>query len=307
MYIPNGNGTGNRKFHFVFGGLGVLIRSTAQNLATCLVFWALSWSMAVHGQVPDPKDQPTLPAKAVSRLITLGPGDSVNIQVYGQADMTTTVDVSDDGSVRVPLVGQVAVGGLSPSEASLRIEAALKQGKFLVDPHVTVTVVLSRSQRVSVSGQVGKPGVYPIESNTTIFDLLAQAGGSLETGSDEVYLLRADASGTVQRYTINLRGLDDATRSIPNQKLQGGDSIFVPRTAQFYIYGEVTQPNKYKIEPGMTVVQAISRAGGITVRGSEHRVDIKRLTENGTYKTFSAKLNELVKPDDVIHVKESIF
>lgn len=283
------------------------IRSIAHILAAGLLVWALSWSAAVHGQVPDPKDLPPTPQKMGTRLITLGVGDSVNIQVYGQADMTTTVDVSDDGTVRVPLVGQVAVAGMSPSEASQKIEAALKDRKYLVDPHVTVTVVLSRSQRVSVSGQVGKPGVYPIESNTTIFDLLALAGGSLETGSDEVYLLRPDASGNVQRYVISLRGLDDASKSIPTQALHGGDSIFVPKTAQFYIYGEVTQPNKYKIEPGMTVVQAISRAGGITPRGSEHRVDIKRLEDNGTYKTFKAKLNELVKPDDVIRVKESIF
>jgi polysaccharide export outer membrane protein len=230
----------------------------------------------------------------------------VSIQVYGQPDMATVVYVSDDGTIPVPLAGPVQIAGLSPSEASQRIEKALKDGMFLVDPHVTLTVMVSRSQRVSVSGQVGKPGLYPIESNTTIFDLLAMAGGALETGSEEIFLLRTDANRTLQRYPINLKGLDNAKNAIPEQELRGGDAIFVPRAEQFYIYGEVSAPNKYRVEPDMTVVQAIARAGGVTPRGSERRVDIKRLVD-GKYVTMKARLNDPVKTDDVIHVKESIF
>ena len=123
--------------------------------------------------VPAPDGAPE--AQAKTPLLQLGPGDSVSIQVYGQPDMSATVYVSDDGTIPVPLVGMVQVGGLSPSQASNRIEAALRNGNFLVDPHVTLTVVQSRSQRVSVLGSVGTPGRYPIESNTSIFDLLAQA------------------------------------------------------------------------------------------------------------------------------------
>jgi polysaccharide export outer membrane protein len=88
--------------------------------------------------------------------------------------------------------------------------------------------------------------------------------------------------------------------------LHGGDTIVVPRAEQFYIYGEVASPNKYRVEPNMTVIQAISRAGGVSLRGSEHRVEIKRMSK-GSYITIKAKLSDLVQPDDVIHVKESIF
>jgi polysaccharide biosynthesis/export protein len=286
----------------------VPIRSIVQYFALCVLGWVVSYCWMSPGRAAA-LDQNEIPEakKDAPRLIQLGPGDSVNIQVYGQPDMTTTVNVSDDGTLRVPLAGPVPVAGLSPAEASQRIEKALKDGKFLIDPHVTLTVVLSTSQRVSVSGQVGKPGLYQIESNTTIFDLLAMAGGALDTASEVILLLRPDATGSVQRYPINLSGLDDPKKSVPAQALHGGDSIFVPKAEQFYIYGEVTNPNKYRLEPDMTVVQAISRAGGITPRGSEHRVDIKRMTANGQYVTIKAKLNELVKADDVIHVKESIF
>lgn len=283
------------------------ICSVARYSGLCVLVWAISCVSASFGQLLNTSELPPAQKDAVSRIIQLGPGDSVSMQVYGQPDMTTTVNVSDDGTIAVPLAGAVQVAGLSPAEASQRIEKALKDGGFLVDPHVTLTVTQSLSQRVSVLGQVGKPGLYPIESNTTIFDLLALAGGALETGSDIIFLLRPDAAGAVQRYPINLKGLDNAKNSIPNQALHGGDTIFVPRAEQFYIYGEVTIPNKYRVEPNMTVIQAIARAGGVTPRGSERRVDIKRLTPGGAYVTVKAKLNDLVKPDDVIHVKESIF
>lgn len=272
--------------------------------------WALIWSIcclcADAAQSGNTRGPPEPRSDAAPRIIQLGPGDSVSIQVYGQPDMATVVYVSDDGTIPVPLAGPVQIGGLSPSEASKRIEKALKDGMFLVDPHVTLTVTVSRSQRVSVLGQVGKPGLYPIESNTTIFDLLAMAGGASETSSEEIFLLRTDANGTLQRYPINLKGLESSKNAIPEQALKGGDSILVPKAEQFYIYGEVTSPNKYRVEPDMTVIQAIARAGGVTPRGSERRVDIKRLVD-GKYVTVKAKLNDVVKADDVIHVKESIF
>jgi polysaccharide export outer membrane protein len=290
---------------WALGGFGVSSRSVIVNSGLCLLFWSIC-CFAVNAGPTSASEPPKLQADSPARIIQIGPGDSVSIQVYGQPDMATIVYVSDDGTIPVPLAGSVQIGGLSPSEASKRIEKALKDGNFLVDPHVTLTVTVSRSQRVSVLGQVGRPGQYPIEANTTIFDLLALAGGALDTGSMDIFLLRTDANGAVQRYPINLKGLENAKGAIPLQTLRGGDSILVPKADQFYIYGEVTAPNKYRVEPDMTVVQALARAGGVTPRGSERRIDIKRLVD-GKYVTIKAKLNDPVKADDVVHVKESIF
>ncbi|MDE2347623.1 MAG: SLBB domain-containing protein [Gammaproteobacteria bacterium] len=240
-------------------------------------------------------------------LLQLGPGDSVTIDVYGQRDMSGTVYVSDDGTIPVALAGPVQVAGLSPAQAAARIEKALRDGKFLVDPHVTVAVTESRSQRVSVFGQVGKPGRYAIESNTSIFDLIAEAGGVTEKGGDTVYLLRQGADGKVGRFPVSLKGVADGAETLPGGALKGGDSIYVPHAPQFYIYGEVTKPGQYTVENGMTVIQAIASAGGITPRGSEHRVVVKRRGADGKYTTERARLGDLVQPDDVIRVKESIF
>ncbi len=278
---------------------------------------ALLWALAVPGllalaPVGAAAQGAAAPAPAAgigdsAHLAQLGPGDSVSVEVYGQPDMTTTVYVGDNGAISIPLVGSVQVQGLSPVEAATRVEKALKDGQFLVDPHVTITVTQSRSQRVSVLGEVRTPGRYPIEPNTSVLDLLAEAGGVTDTSAYTIYILRADASGREIRYPIDLKGLSDRKDQLPTQTLKAGDSVFVPRADQFYVYGEVTAPGMYRIEPGMTVIQAIARAGGITPRGSEHRVDIKRLGRDGQYIVQHAKLSDLVEADDVVRVKESIF
>lgn len=273
-------------------------------------------SVVGHGgeAMPDPSQPvaaaPTdAPAAGNSnqRLLQLGAGDSVAVQVYGQPDMGATVYISDDGTIPVPLVGAVQVGGLSPAEAARKIETAFRDGSFLVDPHVTIIVTQSRSQRISVLGEVGAPGRYSIESNETIFDVLAQAGGAKETSADIVYLLRPDKNGQFERFEINLKGLTDKQKQMPTQALRGGDSIFVPRAQQFYILGEVTAPNMYRIEPGMTVIEAIARAGGVTARGSRKRVEIKRKGADGKEVTFKARPDEVIQANDVVRVKESIF
>ncbi|MDP9014188.1 MAG: SLBB domain-containing protein [Pseudomonadota bacterium] len=240
-------------------------------------------------------------------LLQLGPGDSVSIQVYGQPDLSTTVYVADDGTVSVPLAGNVPVSGLSPSQASSRIESALKTGKILVEPHVTLTVTQSRSQRVSVLGQVGTPGRYPVESNTSIFDLLAQAGGITANGSDVVYIIRQEKDGKEVRYAVDLKGMAGGSAALPSATLRGGDSVFVPNAEQFSIFGEVATPGRYRVEPGMTVIEAIAKAGGITQRGSQRRVEIKRKLADGSYTNVKAKISDPVQPNDVIQVKESIF
>jgi len=254
--------------------------------------------------------QPSAPAGASPRLILLGPGDSVSMQVYGQPNMNTTVYVGDDGTIRVPLAGAVKVSGMTPVQAAQVVEMAYKDGGFLNDPHVSIGVVESRSQRVSVLGEVRVPGRYPVDPNTTIFDLLAQAGGAMETAADFVYLMRPDGKGSTTRTTVNLKGFsnkDEKADALPTQMVKGGDEIYVPRAEQFYIYGEVMQPNMYRVEPGMTVIQAIARAGGITPRGTERRVQIKRLGKDKQYVVMHAKPGDLVQADDVIRVSQSIF
>ena len=249
-------------------------------------------------ELPMPVDQ--------QHMSQLGPGDSVSIQVFGQPD-ATNVYVGDDGTISVPLVGSIKVAGMSPVEAAARVAKALKDGSYFVDPHVAILVTQPRSHLVSVVGEVQNPGRYPINPGTKIVDLLAQAGGLRETASDVGYVLRSDDSGHISRYPVNLNGLTGIKDALPTATPLSGDSLVVPRAENFYVSGAVTTPGTYRIEPGMTVIQGIARAGGINQHGSERRIQLKRLGENGKYQVLRAKPGDPIRADDIILVKESIF
>jgi polysaccharide export outer membrane protein len=240
-------------------------------------------------------------------LIKLGVGDTVSVQVYGRPELNTTTYVSDDGTIPVPLAGDVQVAGLSPAKAGQRVAAAFREGKFLVDPQVTVFLSQSRSQQVSVLGAVRAPGRFPVDSKTTVVDVLAQAGGITDNGADVVVLLRPGKGGKVTRSSVDLKGLSQPNMPLPMLTVRGGDSIFVPPAEQFYVTGEVRLPSMYRLEPGMTVMQAISRGGGITPRGSSRRIEIRRQNPDGSYAMRSVQLNDRVEANDVIRVKESFF
>src|SRR5258706_10887308 len=138
-------------------------------------------------------------------------------------------------------------------------------------------------------------------------DVVARAGGISETGADVVYLLHPGKDGEVARIAVNLKGLNRAAVPLPKLSVHGGDSIFVPPAEQFYVYGEVHAPNMYRLEPGMTGEQALSRSGGITDKGSRRRIELRRRASDGTYATRSVELAEAVQADDVIRVKGRIF
>lgn len=255
---------------------------------------------AAFGEAPGP-------GNAIDRqLVQLGPGDSVSIQINGEPDKADGY-IGDDGTVRVPLIGPVQVTGLSPIEASKIIEAALIKHNFYRDPHVTVLITQPNSQLVSVLGEVANSGRYPITPKTTIVDLLALAGGLHPNASDVIYLIRKDSQGQTSRFEINLTGLGNISRNLPAERLQGGDSLFVPVAKAVLVNGEVTTPGSYRLVHGMTVAQAIASAGGITPRGSERRIELKRLGPDGNYIAIRPKPGDSVQPDDIIRVKESIF
>jgi len=239
--------------------------------------------------------------------LTLDVGDAVSMQVYGRPELSLTTYVADDGTISIPLAGKVPVAGLAPADAAQRVAEAFRKGKLLIDPQVTLSPAQFRGQQVSVLGAVRTPGRFVIESKTTVLDVLAQAGGTTENGADVVLLLRPDRSGKITRHSINLKGLDRGNSPLTMMTLRGGDSILVPPADQFYINGEVKSPNTYRLEPGMKVIQAIARGGGVTPRGSSRRIEITRRKPDGNYVTHDGEPNDAIQANDVIRIKERLF
>ena len=136
-----------------------------------------------------------------------------------------------------------------------------------------------------------------------MLDLLAEAGGVV-TGiaADEAALVRADGTKLeIDLYELFRRALGE------QQPLAGGDTLYVPRAAQFYVYGEVQRPGAYRLERRMTVSQGISAGGGLTPRGTERRATVKRRGPKGGETEVDVKGPDLLQPDDVLFIKESLF
>ena len=224
----------------------------------------------------------------------LGAGDAIRVTVHQQPDLTTDARVSERGTIAMPLVGEVKVLGLSPQQAAAHIATGLKQGKFLKNPQVNVAVTTLRSSQVSVLGHVARPGRYPLDDTSSqLSEVIAAAGGITAAGAQQVTVLRG---GKEQRVDV-----------FKPFALKPGDTIHVERVPMVYIYGEVTRAGAYPIVPDMTVMHAIAAGGGITPRGSERRLKLRRPGPDGKLVEKDAHLRDIVKPDDVIFVKEALF
>ena len=236
-----------------------------------------------------------LPAAAQGSGEKLGVGDAIRVTVFQQPDLTTETRIAEGGTVTLPLVGALKVAGLTSAQAGEQISAAFKKGQFLKNPQVQVALVTLRSRQVSVLGLVARPGRYPLDdASSQLADVIAAAGGVMPTGSEVVTVLR---DGKEHKVALVGKGFP----------LKGGETVHVERAPVFYIYGEVARAGAYRLEPQMTVMQAIAAGGGITPRGSDRRLKLRRPSAGGKYVETDAKLQDAVKVDDVIYVKEAIF
>jgi polysaccharide export outer membrane protein len=246
-------------------------------------------------------------AQVQSNEYRLGPGDTVRVLVFQHPDLTLETRVSENGTISYPLIGSVRIGGMTIGAGEQSIARALRDGGFIKQPRVNILLLQSRGNQVSVLGQVGKPGRYPLEtSNTKLSEMLAIAGGVAPTGAD-IAIVTGIRDGNPFRKEIDIAAL--FLRNSPQEDIivNGGDVIFVNRAPTYYVYGEVQKPGSYRVERGMTVRQALAQGGGLTARGTERGLRLYRRGANGSVETLTPSLDDLVQPDDVFHVRESLF
>lgn len=243
---------------------------------------------------------------AMAADLPLGPGDVLKVSVYGSPDLTLEARVSESGNISYPLIGQVPVAGLSAAAAEKKIASLLEAGNFVKKPQVNVSVTAVQSRQVSVLGQVNRPGRYPIEGKRSLIDLLAMAGGINSEGGDRLSLIRT-RDGKTTREEIDVIEMVRNGQLDKDYVLSGNDVLYVERAPKFYIYGEVQRPGAFRLERGMTVVQALSAGGGLSMRGTERGLVIKRRDAEGKIRLIDAKQDDVLQVDDVVFVKESWF
>lgn len=237
----------------------------------------------------------------------LGPGDGVKISVFQNPDLSLETRVSETGVISYPLVGSVQIGGLSVAAAEKAIADGLRKGGFVLQPQVTLVLQQVRGAQVSVLGQVARPGRYPLESTTMkVTDALALAGGGSPQAGDKV-VLTGMRNGRRVRAEIDVTELFVTWTPEKDVPIQAGDTLYVHRAPQFYVYGEVQRAGAYRVERQMTVLQGLSMGGGLSPRGTERGIRIHRRGEDGATRILTPQLNDTVQPDDVIVVREALF
>jgi polysaccharide export outer membrane protein len=189
----------------------------------------------------------------------------------------------------------------------------LQNGGFVRKPQVNISLLQVRGNQVTVLGQVNRPGRFPIETlNTRVSDVLAAAGGIITgngnfVGGDDVVIVTGVREGKPFRKDIDIPSLYVSDKPENNIVIVGGDDVYVPRAQVFYIYGEAQRSGVYRIERGMTVMQAIATGGGPTLRGTEKRIRLSRKNAAGVTEEITPRMTDPVLPNDVFYIRESLF
>lgn len=215
-------------------------------------------------------------------------------------------------------------GGVTPNGSDIVTLIRSKEGKTIkVDYDLRETlargsaeqnpkvygddIIFVNARDISVLGQVNRPGKYSVIGGVrTVLDFLSQAGGISQGGADKVIIM-TQRDGKSKKFEIDVDELYHTGDTSANFELANGDSIYVPRAPVFYIRGEVQRPGAFRLERNMTVGQALSTGGGLTQRGTERGIKIKRTDKNGALKTIDVDTGDVLEMDDVVIFSESLF
>ena len=247
-------------------------------------------------------------AQQTQQQYLIGPGDVLRISVFKNPDLSLDGRVSEAGTLSYPLIGSVALGGLTLPAAEKKIAELLKEGGFVLNPQVNILLTTAFNSLVSVIGEVKTAGRYSLEAaGGHLSGMLAVAGGIASTGADTV-IVSGTRGGKPFRREIDIVAMSLGTNNNADDiQLAGGDTVFVGRAPMFYIYGQVQRPGQVRLERGMTVMQALASGGGVTGKGTSRGIVRHRRDASGKVKEESVTLDDDVRDQDVIYVKESLF
>jgi polysaccharide export outer membrane protein len=251
----------------------------------------------------------------------LGPEDEIEIKVWDHDDLTRKTRVGLDGNISYPFVGEIKAQGRSLLEVQKELERGLGP-KYIIDPRVSVTVTEYKSGKFFVVGNVQKPGTYPLTKTIRVVEAISQAGGvasgtiSKPLSGAVAIIIRArpgekleqakipDKIPASQKITVSLSGALAGDLK-QNLEIKNGDTIYVPNLV-YYITGEVKKPDRYPYEENMTVLMAVTTAGGLTDKASARSTYIIR-ENSGIKDKVKVVMDDPIRPGDTIVVPESWF
>ena len=280
-----------------------MVTTMTQRSRSLVFAWFVAW-VGVFSVATASAQPPRVAAVAEYRL---GSADVIRITVYQNPDLTLETRVAETGLISYPLLGNVAIGGLSVSGAEKVIADGLMKGNFVKQPQVTIAVLMVKGNQASVLGQVNRPGRYPLEvADMRLTDLLANAGGVASTGA-ELLVLVGTRNGKPYRAEVDLPNVFAEAGRGQDLPVQNGDVLWVDRAPLVYIYGEVQRPGAMRLERGMTLLQSLASGGGLSQRGTEKGIRVHRKGADGKIVVLQPAMDELLRDADVVYVRESLF
>ena len=292
----------------------VLSLSAARRFARCL---ALGLSVATMIAMPLARAQAT-PAKPVAAKPVAGPadadqsrigaGDTIRITVYQSPDLSLETRVNEGGAISYPLLGRVQLAGLTVTAAEQHLASELKRRDFVKDPQVIIVVTQVRANQVNVLGQVGKPGRYSLDlAGMRMTEVLSLAGGVVAGAGSDTIVVTGVRDGKSFRHEVDLPRLFAPGGAAEDIVVAPGDTVWVDRAPQIYMYGEIQHPGALRLERGMTVMQAVAAGGGATPRGTLKGIKVTRHTPDGKTTTIEPSMEDTLKDGDVVYIRESLF
>ena len=290
--------------------MNLLSYAVARRLALAAT---LGWSAALMLASPLAQGQASAPKAAAAKPVDvdqsrIGAGDTIRITVYQSPDLSMETRVNEGGAISYPLLGRVQLAGLTVTAAEQHIASELKRRDFVKDPQVIIVVTQVRANQINVLGQVGKPGRYPLDlTGMRMTEVLALAGGVIAGAGSDTIVLTGTRDGRPFRHEVDLPRLFSPGGNAEDIVVAPGDTVWVDRAPQIYMYGEIQHPGAMRLERGMTVMQAVAAGGGATPRGTLKGLKVTRRGADGKMQTLEPSMEDTLKDGDVVFVRESLF
>lgn len=258
----------------------------------------------------------------------IGAEDLLSITVYSAPELNRTVRVSEQGTIALPLIGDVPAAGFTARQLEMVIEELLNRS-YMNDPQVTVFVQEMQSHPVAVFGAVGKPGIYQIQGPKSLIEVLSLAQGLADDAGDKVIVMRrsgaasaasansltpeiahsislrsvsarpepiTDSKNSAESMQIDLKELLSSTSPVYNIQVKPGDIVKVPHAGIVYVVGEVRKPGGFllRANESISVLQALALAEGTTSTSSQKAARIIRTSKSGAREEIRINLKKIL-------------
>jgi polysaccharide export outer membrane protein len=227
-----------------------------------------------------PSAGPVFLGTTAPHALRIGPGDLVELRVFGVPELSEAERINDAGTISLGLIGEAMIAGLTVTEAEHLIEQRYRDGDFLKDPRVTLTIREYASQGVSVLGEISRPGVYPVLGTRRLYDILSIAGGPTPRAGRTATITHRDRP----QDPVTVRISNDPSASLAgNIEVEPGDTIIISKAGVVYVVGAVARPAGFIMDNNgeMTVLQALAMAGGSGPSAALDKARIIRKSPSG--------------------------